>query len=192
MPRLTKIYTRRGDDGMTSLGGGQRVPKDSARVRAYGTLDELNSVIGLARAGGLSPRLSAMLPVIQNDLFTLGSDLCFLESDKALYHLAQIESRQVEQLEKWIDELTEAVGALENFVLPDGTVGAAQLHVARTVCRRAEREVLSLARTETAGPQVLPYLNRLSDLLFVMARYENHERGVAEPLWNQSIESERK
>jgi cob(I)alamin adenosyltransferase len=186
MPRLTKIYTRRGDDGTTSLGGGQRVPKDSLRVNAYGTLDELNSVLGVARAGGLAPRLNAMLPVIQNDLFTLGSDLCFLESDKALFHLAQLEARHVEQLEQWIDELTEAVGALENFVLPDGSVGAAQLHVARTVCRRAERAVLSLARAETTGALVIPYLNRLSDLLFIMARYENHERGVAEPLWKQS------
>ncbi len=184
MPRLTKIYTRRGDQGQTSLGGGQRVPKDALRVQVYGTVDELNSQIGVALATGLSDRLQAELPAIQNELFNLGSDLCFLETDKARYAIPQIEERHVEKLERLIDEMTATVGPLENFILPGGSAGAAQLHVARTVCRRAEREATTLWREETIGPYVLSYLNRLSDLLFVMARYENHERGVPELLWD--------
>ena len=184
MPRLTKLYTRKGDDGTTGLGGGQRVPKDSLRVSAYGTVDELNSAIGVALAHGLSTRLAEVLPIIQNELFHLGSDLCFVEEDKAKFNLPQIEERHVEQLEEWIDEFNEAVGPLENFVLPGGSVGAAQLHVARTICRHAERKVIALSRAEPIGALVLPYLNRLSDLLFVMSRYENKQRGVAEPLWD--------
>jgi len=184
MPRLTKIYTRKGDGGDTSLGGGQRVPKDSLRVEAYGTVDELNSVIGVAVAGGLSQRLAALLPVIQNELFHLGSDLCFVEADKVKYALPQIEERHVQALEALIDEMSAVVGPLENFILPGGALGSAQLHVARTVCRRAERIVTALAREEAIGRYVLAYLNRLSDTLFVMARYENYQQGVAEPLWN--------
>jgi cob(I)alamin adenosyltransferase len=187
MPRLTKIYTRKGDEGETSLGGGQRVPKDSLRVQAYGTVDELNSAIGVALAHGLSPRLMEVLPVIQNELFHLGSDLAFREEDKQTYQLPQIEERHVEQLERLIDELNAAVGPLANFILPGGSIGAAQLHVARTICRRAERAVIALAREEPIGGLVLPYLNRLSDLLFVMPRYENQQRGVTEPLWNSRI-----
>ncbi|MCI0395231.1 MAG: cob(I)yrinic acid a,c-diamide adenosyltransferase [Chloroflexi bacterium] len=184
MPRLTKIYTRKGDDGTTALGSRTRVAKDSPRVAAYGTVDELNSAIGLALAGGLAPRLAQVLPVVQNELFHLGSDLCFTEEDKKSYQIPQVEARHVAALEALMDELTAVVGPLENFILPGGSPGAARLHVARTVCRRAEREVVTLARTEAVGPYVLPYLNRLSDALFVMARYENHERGTAEPLWD--------
>lgn len=184
MPRLTKIYTRKGDEGTTSLGGRQRVAKDSPRVSAYGSVDELNSVIGVALANGLSPRLAEVLPAIQNELFHLGSDLCFAEEDKQEYNIPQIEERHVVRLEQLIDEMTAVVGPLENFILPGGSVGAAHLHVARTVCRRAEREVVTLAREEAVGPFVIKYLNRLSDALFVMARYENHERGAPEPLWD--------
>lgn len=184
MPRLTKIYTRKGDDGSTGLGGGQRVPKDSPRVQAYGTVDELNSAIGLALAQGLAPRLAEVLPPIQNELFHLGSDLCFIEEDKAKYDLPQIEARHIKKLERLIDEWIQVVGPLENFILPGGSVGAAHLHLARTICRRAEREAIALSRLEPIGSFVIPYLNRLSDALFVMARYENHERGVAEPLWD--------
>jgi len=187
MPRLTKIYTRRGDEGETSLGSGQRVPKDSLRVQAYGTVDELNSAIGVALAHRLSPRLMEVLPVIQNELFHLGSDLAFREEDKQTYPLPQIEERHVEILERLIDELNEAVGPLANFILPGGSIGAAQLHVARTICRRAERTVIALAREEPIGGLVLPYLNRLSDLLFVMPRYENQQRGMTESLWNSRI-----
>ncbi len=187
MPRLTSIYTRKGDEGETSLGGGQRVPKDSPRVAAYGTVDELNSAIGAAVAHGLSPRLLETLPVIQNELFHLGSDLAFREEDKQKYPLPQIEERHVQKLEELIDELNEIVGPLQNFVLPGGSIGAAHLHVARTICRRAERAVLTLVREEPIGGLVMPYLNRLSDLLFVMARYENQQRGVPEPLWNSRL-----
>jgi cob(I)alamin adenosyltransferase len=187
MPRLTTIYTRKGDEGETSLGGGQRVPKDSARVTAYGTVDELNSAIGVALAHDLSPRLMETLPIIQNELFHLGSDLAFREEDKQAYQLPQIEERHIHALEELIDELNEVVGPLQNFILPGGSSGAAQLHLARAVCRRAERDALTLSRAEPIGEMVMPYLNRLSDLLFVMARYENRQRGSGEPLWNSRL-----
>jgi cob(I)alamin adenosyltransferase len=187
MPRLTKIYTRSGDDGTTSLGSRARVPKESLRVSAYGTVDELNSVLGVALAHGLVARLAETLPVIQNELFHLGSDLCFLEEDKETYQIPQIEARHVTALEELIDEMTAVTGSLENFILPGGVLGAAQLHVARTVCRRAERLVIALSREEAVGAFVIPYLNRLSDALFVMARYENKRRGVAEPLWDSRL-----
>lgn len=184
MPRLTRIYTRRGDDGTTGLGGGQRVDKDSLRVHAYGTVDELNSAIGVALAHGVSERLGEPLRAIQNDLFHLGSDLCFIEADKARLELPQLSQARVDALEHLIDACNDATGPLENFILPGGSVGAAQLHVARTICRRAERDVTTLSRSEGIGSVVLPYLNRLSDALFAMARLENQLRGVAEPLWN--------
>lgn len=187
MPRLTRLYTRKGDDGTTGLGGGQRVQKDSARVVAYGTVDELNAAIGVALAAGLSPKLAALLPVIQNELFHLGSDLCFIEEDKQKFALPQIEARHVDALEHAIDDMNAIVGPLENFILPGGSAGAAALHVARTICRRAERDVLTLSRQEAVGRFVMPYLNRLSDALFVMARYENHERAIPEPLWNKQL-----
>src|SRR6185436_13392725 len=130
MPRLTKLYTRKGDDGSTGLGGGQRVPKESLRVTAYGTVDELNSAIGVAIAVGLSARLAETLPVIQNELFHLGSDLCFLEDDKTKYNVPQIKEQHVTKLEALIDELNAIVGPLENFILPGGALGAAHLHLA--------------------------------------------------------------
>jgi cob(I)alamin adenosyltransferase len=187
MPRLTSIYTRSGDDGTTSLGSRTRVPKESLRVSAYGTVDELNSVLGVAGAHGLVSRLAEVVPVIQNELFHLGSDLCFTEVDKQTYQIPQMEARHVTRLEELIDELTEVTGSLENFILPGGSIGAAQLHVARTVCRRAERQVIALSRVEPVGGFVIAYLNRLSDALFVMARYENNQRGVAEPLWDSRL-----
>lgn len=187
MPRLTRLYTRKGDDGSTGLGGGQRVPKDSLRVAAYGAVDELNACIGVAVAQGLSPRLATLLPIIQNELFHLGSDLCFVEADKAKFNLPQIDTRHVEALEHAIDELNDVVGPLENFILPGGSLGSAQLQLARTVCRRAERDAIALSRVEPIGAFVVRYLNRLSDALFVMGRYENHERGVSEPLWNTTL-----
>ncbi len=183
MPRLTKIYTKTGDEGMTGLVGGQRVPKDSVRVSTYGTVDELNSQIGVALAIGLCERLTRELVLVQNELFDLGSDLATPAASQARHPVPTIEVRHIEKLERLIDEFNEIVGPLANFLLPGGSPGAAQLHVARTVCRRAEREATTLAREETLGATVLPYLNRLSDALFVMARYENHQRDVAEPLW---------
>ncbi len=184
MPRITKVYTRTGDDGTTGLGGGQRVPKDSGRIEAYGTVDELSSAIGVALALGLDAKLAARLPRIQNDLFNLGSDLCILEEDKARMPVPGVEPRHVEALERLIDELQEELAPLANFILPGGSPGAAQLHVARTICRRAERLAIHLAREEPVGASVVPYLNRLSDALFVMARYENLKRGTPEVLWD--------
>jgi cob(I)alamin adenosyltransferase len=186
MPRLTKITTKRGDAGTTSLGSGQRVPKDSLRVKAYGGVDELASHIGLALTHTLSPRLVELLPGIQNELFHLGADLSFREEDKDRYELPQIEERHVARLTQMVEELNERVGPLQNFTLPGGCIGAAQLHVTRTICRRAERDVVALSRKEAIGPYVISYLNRLSDLLFLMARYENREKGVVEPLWDPS------
>ena len=187
MPRLTRIYTKTGDEGLTGLGGGRRVPKDSARVRAYGTVDELNSAIGVALALGLSDRLSTELGSIQNELFDLGSDLCWPNDDARRERIPTVQAHHVERLERLIDELNDVVGPLTNFLLPGGTPGAAQLHLARTICRRAERETITLSHEEEIGGLVLPYLNRLSDALFVMARYENHERAVDEPLWQPGL-----
>jgi cob(I)alamin adenosyltransferase len=183
MPRLDRIYTKTGDEGMTGLGGGQRVPKDSTRVATYGTVDELNSQIGVALSTGLCERLARELAIIQNELFDLGADLATPATSQARHAVPTVEPRHIEKLERLIDEFNDVVGPLTNFLLPGGSPGAAQLHVARTVCRRAEREATTLAREEAVGPTVLPYLNRLSDALFVMARYENHERGASEPLW---------
>lgn len=183
MPRLTKIYTKGGDTGTTALGGGQRVSKDDVRVTAYGAVDELNAQIGVAIAQGLDSTLAGALQRIQNELFDVGSDLCFLEEDKQKWPLPQIGQRHIDALERMIDEMQRVLGPLENFILPGGSAGSAHLHVARTVCRRAERDVTTLAREQEIGAYVLPYLNRLSDALFVMARYENYAKGVAEPLW---------
>lgn len=184
MPRITRVYTRTGDDGTTALGGGQRVEKDSPRIAAYGTVDELSSQIGVAIACGLNEELAAELRRVQNELFHLGSDLCILEEDKARFPVPTIEERHVLALESSMDRLSEEVGALQNFILPGGSIGAAQLHVARTVCRRAERELVTLGRTERIGPWTIRYLNRLSDALFVIARAENHRRGIADVLWD--------
>ncbi|WDT76952.1 MAG: cob(I)yrinic acid a,c-diamide adenosyltransferase [Candidatus Manganitrophus sp.] len=184
MPRITKVYTRTGDDGSTGLGSKRRVPKDSARISSYGTVDELNSQIGVAMAAGLDTVLMKALAGIQNDLFHLGSDLCIPEEDKVKMNVPKIEQRHIDALEQLMDRLSEALTPLENFVLPGGAPGAAQLHVARTVCRRAEREVIALRRAEAVGPFTVPYLNRLSDALFVMARYENKQRGIADLLWD--------
>ncbi len=184
MPRITKVYTRTGDGGETRLGSGQQVPKDALRIHAYGTVDELGSVLGVALAAGLVPDLVEPLQRIQNELFHLGSDLCILEEDKEKLPVPRIEGRHVDALEAWMDEMSTQLSPLANFILPGGAPGAAHLHVARTVCRRAERELVSLAREEAVGPFTVRYLNRLSDALFVAARYENHHRGVNDILWD--------
>ena len=184
MPRITKVYTRTGDDGTTGLGGGQRVAKDSPRIEAYGTVDELSSAIGAAVATGVNARLAADLRRIQNELFNLGSDLCILEEDKARMPVPTIEDRHVTALETLMDELSAELPALENFILPGGSPGAAHLHLARTVCRRAERLLVTLAREEPVGPYTVRYLNRLSDALFVMSRYENKAKGLPDVLWD--------
>ncbi|MCG3127855.1 MAG: Cob(I)yrinic acid a,c-diamide adenosyltransferase [Phycisphaerae bacterium] len=184
MPRLTRIYTRTGDDGGTHLGGGQRVAKNALRIETFGTVDELNSQLGCVRASGVCPLVEEVLKRVQNELFHLGSDLCILEEDKPRMPVPTIEARHVETMERDIDQMSTQLPPLENFTLPGGSSGAAALHVARTVCRRAERLAVALAASERIGAFVVAYLNRLSDALFVMARFENHARGVAEPIWD--------
>jgi cob(I)alamin adenosyltransferase len=184
--RITRVYTRTGDDGSTGLGGGQRVPKESPRIAAFGTVDELNSFIGQAIAGGLDETLAKELVQIQNDLFRVGSELCLLEEDRKRFNAPRVEAAHVERLERLIDRLQAPLGPLKEFILPGGAPGAAALHVARTACRRAERLVVALSRQESAGEFVIQYLNRLSDLLFVMARHENHARGRDDVYWDRT------
>jgi cob(I)alamin adenosyltransferase len=184
MPRLTRIYTRTGDDGTTALGAGQRTPKTAPRIEAYGTVDELNAQIGAVLAAGPVEALREPLRRMQNDLFHAGADLCIPDQDKPAAPGPRIEPRHVQALEQLIDRLNADLPPLENFVLPGGSPAATHLHVARTVCRRAEREVLRLRESEPVSDDLVRYLNRLSDALFVMARFENHARGVAEPTWN--------
>jgi cob(I)alamin adenosyltransferase len=187
MPKITKVYTKTGDKGETSLGGGQRVSKDNLRIQSYGTVDELNSFIGLAIASGLDNEISEKLKVIQNELFHLGSDLCFTEEDKKKFSIPLIQEKHVDELEKIMDEFSEKLIPLENFILPGGTIGSSYLHVARTVCRRAERETISLSKQELIGEFVIKYLNRLSDTLFVMSRYENFKKNYTDVYWNSRI-----
>jgi cob(I)alamin adenosyltransferase len=179
--RLTRIYTRAGDAGETSLGDGTRVPKTDARIAAYGTVDELNSVLGLALAAGLAPGQRERLATVQNDLFDLGADLSVPPGDGR--ERLRVEQRQVDRLERWCDEENARLEPLRSFVLPGGSEAAARLHVARTVCRRAERLVVALARESWVNPVAIAYLNRLSDLLFILARAANVDAGAAEPLW---------
>lgn len=183
--RISKVYTRTGDAGETGLGGGQRVQKDASRIATYGTVDELSSWVGVCLAEKPEAALEVSLMRIQNELFHLGSDLCLLEEDKKDRAIPQIEKRHVDALEADIDRLNAELEPLRDFVLPGGSRCAAWLHVTRTVCRRAERCVTRLAREEEIGSYCLPYLNRLSDLLFVLARYYNKSQAIPEPLWNK-------
>ncbi len=198
---LSRIYTRTGDAGTTGLGSGRRVPKDHPRIEACGDVDELNAVLGLARAGGVGGAAGRLLGDIQNDLFDLGADLTIPEDrarrgSGAKAHRARggradagsavsalrITAVQASRLEKEIDRANAGLGILRSFVLPGGTRAAAWLHLARTVCRRAERRVVALGRREPLNPQTIVYLNRLSDLLFVMARRANGG-GRRDVLW---------
>ena len=184
MPRITKVYTRTGDDGTTGLGDGQRVPKTAARIEAYGTVDELNSQVGAALSANVATDLVEPLQRIQNDLFHAGAELCVPETDGAGRPGPHIETRHVDALESLMDRLSAELPPLDNFILPAGTPAAVALHLARAVCRRAERRVLTLAEQEPVGEALRRYLNRLSDALFVMARYENKQAGVAETTWD--------
>ena len=182
---LNKIYTRSGDDGTTALGSGKRVPKHHARIWAFGTVDETNAAIGVARLdlGPEHTQIDKMLGRIQNDLFDLGADLCVPESGKADEALRIVQS-QVDRLEAEIDELNSELDPLRSFILPGGARAAAALHVARTICRRAERLMAELASgdDEMVGEAALHYINRLSDFLFVASRYVN-DKGKADVLW---------
>ncbi|MEM7430965.1 MAG: cob(I)yrinic acid a,c-diamide adenosyltransferase [Pseudomonadota bacterium] len=177
--RLSKIYTRTGDDGTTGLGDGSRVPKDSARVDAYGTVDEANSAIGMVLAcDSVSDDIAAMLTEIQHDLFDLGGELC-IPGHEAIF------DPRIEWLENELDRLNEDLPALQDFILPGGGPAAAACHLARTIVRRAERVSTSLSQAETVRPEVLRYLNRLSDLLFVVARVLARAESGSEVLWNR-------
>ncbi|MEE9230320.1 MAG: cob(I)yrinic acid a,c-diamide adenosyltransferase [Acidobacteriota bacterium] len=183
MVYLSRIYTRTGDRGTTALGNGKRVSKSTPRINAYGTVDELNSVLGMVLASRPPRALAGTLSIIQNDLFDLGADLCVPQkaSEKSGEAL-RLRSGRVVHLELAIDRLNARLKPLHSFVLPGGTRVAAWLHLARTLCRRAERDVVALSQSEPVNSQVIMYLNRLSDLLFVMARHANRGPG-AEVLW---------
>jgi cob(I)alamin adenosyltransferase len=176
-----KIYTRTGDEGETGLFGGQRVAKNDLRVKAYGEVDELNALLGLAQARIIDNRVSLILRAIQSDLFTVGADLATPEG--VIKSPARLKDKRNGRLEELIDEFDADLPALKSFILPGGTEAAATLQVGRTVCRRAERAVVDLTEIEEINPAILVYLNRLSDLLFVLARWQNHEAGAEEPHW---------
>lgn len=178
-----KIYTKTGDDGTTSLFSGGRVNKTHLRVATYGTVDELNATIGLARAQQPSSEALAWLAEVQNQLFQLGADLA-TPADASSQHVVRICEGEIEWLEGKIDQMTQRLPALKAFILPGGTLVAAQLHVARTVCRRAERKVVELGQNEPIGTFVVQYLNRLSDFLFMLARWENQQADVSEEEWS--------
>jgi cob(I)alamin adenosyltransferase len=180
-----KIYTRTGDSGETSLFDGSRVPKSEARVSTYGDVDELNAFLGLARASVDDQQLAAMLERIQRDLFALGSRLAD-PSHRIAERVtkAAVTGEDIARLESWIDTLENELQPLRRFILPGGVAAGACLHVARTVCRRAERHTIALSREEAVGPQVIPYLNRLSDLLFVASRYQARLAGKGDLLWD--------
>lgn len=196
-PRLaiTRVYTRKGDSGETSLAGGQRVPKDGPRIEAYGTVDELNAFVGAARASATElleaePRLSELLPIllrVQHELFNLGSILATLREDVHPKQ-ARITHAEVGQLEVEIDRMNQELSPLRSFVLPGGSRLNAELHICRTVCRRAERACVALSRVETIPPEAVRYLNRLGDAFFVWSRWASHVTAAPETLWepNQS------
>ena len=179
-----KIYTRTGDSGETGLFGGARVGKDDPRVEAYGTIDEVNACLGAARALKPSACTDAALLHIQGDLFTLGAELACVPGKEDKLRMTLLGEGDIARLEGWIDESEAPLEPLKNFVLPGGCGSAAELHRARTVCRRAERRTLTAGRMSPIRAEVVIYLNRLSDLLFVLARYENHVAGIADVPWH--------
>ena len=175
--RLSKIYTRTGDEGSTGLGDGTRIDKDSLRVEAMGTVDELNAVIGLLLTEPLSESIHTVLTRVQHDLFDLGGELCIPGH-------AMLKPGRIEQMEQALDDFNESLAPLKEFILPGGCRAAAYCHLARTVCRRAERDVIRLSRNDQVGASALQYLNRLSDLLFVLCRIINRDAGYSDVLWH--------
>lgn len=178
-----KIYTKTGDEGRTGLFGGVRVDKDDDRVEAYGTVDEANAALGLARAASTHPEVAGWLAELQADLFSLGAELACAPESVHKLKMPRIDAERVQRLEALIDQIDPALEPLKNFVLPGGTPASAALHHARTVARRAERRTLTLSKRTSVSQDVLIYLNRLSDLLFVLARYENQRAKVADIAW---------
>lgn len=192
--RITKVYTRTGDKGETALVGGKRLPKDAPRIDAYGTIDELNSVVGLARvfneeklnAGDAHRFLDLALRQIQDELFDLGSELA-TPDDFSYDGMYRVSEREVKKLEELIDECQKELGPLKSFILPGGGRIGAYLHQCRTVCRRAEREILRLSRAEPLSEWPLKYVNRLSDLFFVLSRWISKQTGEQEYLWQRGL-----
>ncbi len=185
MVRINKIYTKTGDDGTTSLADGTRLSKASERVSAYGDIDELNSYLGLVRTGAKESgwdELVTKLERIQNELFDIGSNLATIPGT-VQYPIFQLKETHLSTLETWIDEITEGLPALTSFVIPGGSMMNGHLHVARTICRRAERSVVKLSQSEPVDNQIIIYLNRLSDYLFSLCRAESSRSGVPETLW---------
>jgi cob(I)alamin adenosyltransferase len=178
--RLTRIYTRGGDTGETSLGDGSRVSKADARIEAFGAVDELNATLGVVLAGDVPPEIRSVLERVQNELFDLGADLSVPADVEGRL---RVDQSQVDRLEEDCDRFNAELPELRSFVLPGGTATASAIHVARTICRRAERETYRAASEHELGPLVAVYLNRLSDLLFILARTANAHAGRGEPLW---------
>ena len=183
------IYTRSGDEGMTSLFGGGRVAKDSARVEAYGAVDELNSAIGVAVSFVSDAKVAGQLTLIQNELFNIGSELASETAGEKAAEFGRMftdPDGKIAAMERWMDELDAALPPLTTFILPSGSHAGAALHLCRTICRRAERRAITLGRAETVNPAIVRYLNRLSDLLFVLARHVNHAEGKPEAEWRKA------
>lgn len=182
-----KIYTRTGDAGDTGLFGGGRVSKDHYRVAAYGSLDELNAHVGVAVSAVSDPGIRERLGQVQHDLFAIGASLSAVprEDGSRHEHLPPLPDGRVPEMEEWIDDADEELTPLRHFILPGGTAGASALHVARTICRRAERSVVHLATLEPVEEGIVVYLNRLSDLFFALARLENHRAGVEDVIWSR-------
>ena len=182
-----KIYTKTGDTGDTGLYGGQRSPKDDKRVEAYGTIDELNACMGFAESQIEDSETSSLLSRIQNELFDLGADLATPDEHPKASKL-RINSDLTASLERSIDQFQDQLPSMTHFILPGGSAGGAALHLARTICRRSERCIVRLAKSDSINPDILPYLNRLSDLLFVLARLVNHRSATPEPSWRSPLE----
>ena len=185
--KITKVYTRTGDKGTTSLVGGQKISKASARLDAYGTIDELSSHLGLLAALLVDDDpIRQIICRIQNNLFNVGTHLATDQSTTPLYPSAQLPDGEVDFLEQQIDAINDELPLCTGFILPGGSTAAAQAHVCRTVCRRAERRIVELSTTEKIGEEVLRYVNRLSDYLFVLAKKINFNKGVSEILWKNA------
>jgi cob(I)alamin adenosyltransferase len=185
MSKTMRVYTRTGDDGSTGLGNGERTAKDSLRLETYGSVDELNSCLGLVASALSSAHLVTWIRQVQNDLFQMGGDLCIPEGEGAKRPLTVLNKDHIGCLETWIDECQFKLPALREFILPGGSESSARLHLARTICRRVERLVVALSREESLSASLIPYLNRLSDFLFVLARYENLNHGVEDIPWQK-------
>lgn len=182
----SQLYTRTGDSGTTSLVGGQRVRKNSARLEAYGTIDELSSCLGAFASGtGCGDEVRKQVMEVQNELFNIGCYLATAVGEDARPECSSLTPAKMEEMEHWIDALDEATPKIRAFVLPGGSPAASAAHIARTVCRRAERRILDLAELEYVDPRVISYINRLSDYLFIAARHANHRAGFPEVIWKQ-------